>query len=382
MFGSRLQASFFRLQSSLRSLFAKKRKPKAHSVFSTSKKAPRPNSVVVFSVLGVAGAFQHQDVGWMVLDWLFFTTLLASQPEFDQGRFRYRCIRDVLPSFPDGTFLFGEAVCDRQRFRLPSCLFDERARKEEVFSAERFVNTTFLDIAAAASRVKPEDEFIILLVGYAGERTQNGENEFLLCVTTKGSRNGEAWLSKGQLEVASSMAFALRGRSKRACRALMTSACGRSAFSLCALPEEEQECGLVTPFPRTDRRPVGTLDEEMVRLPTSRPTLDSDRNALHLLVPRFMPIAKSLRRDKEDVECCRRFLDDHNSLRDGEIMDLASRLRSRHIQSVVVQLISNELGWSSRTVVLFLSYADAKSGELVVNEMKRRGCRLAILYFG
>jgi hypothetical protein len=86
-----------------------------------------------------------------------------------------------------------------------------------------------------------------------------------------------------------------------------------------------------------------------------------------------MPIAKSLRRDKEDVECCRRFLDDRNSLRDGEIMDLASRLRSRHIQSVVVQLISNELGWSSRTVVLFLSYADAKSGELVVNEMKEKG---------
>ncbi|KAJ7118738.1 hypothetical protein C8R44DRAFT_878294 [Mycena epipterygia] len=186
-----------------------------------------------------------------------------------------------------------EARCDRLRFRIPSCLFDEHVQKNEVFDAEDFVNSCFLDIAASASRVQPGQKFILLLIGH-GEPTHTGE--FQLCVTTKSNRLGEAWLSKRQLELA---VAECQGQVQVICNschsralespkwqlvcaagpnelaeALMISASGNvrgSAFSLCALAEVRQEQSIIIPFPRSEKRPVGTADSIMLELPSSPP---------------------------------------------------------------------------------------------------------------
>ncbi|KAJ7459920.1 hypothetical protein FB451DRAFT_1405798 [Mycena latifolia] len=380
------------------------------SVFSSNQPAPSSSPpIVLFSVLGVAGPLQNENAGRMILDWMIFTTLLASLAGFDGPRFRYRSIRDVIPLFPDQTFLFGEAGSDRLRFRVPSCLFDEHAQKNEVFDAEDFVCSCFLDIAASASRVQSGEKFILLLIGH-GERTRTGE--FRLCVTTESNRLGEAWLSKRQLELAVAECrgqitvicnschsgalesprwqFVCAAGPNELAEALTTSASGNvrgSAFSLCALAEVGQEQGLVMPFSRSETRPVGTADEDiyhltggsssMVTLVRISNRVDSARHRLHLLAPPFSPIPKSLRRDKQDADLCRRFLHDSKSLAEGEILDFASSLLTRHIQSVVIQLISMELGWSpSSNVTPFLSLEDANSGEFFIDEMIENGIPL------
>jgi hypothetical protein len=85
----------------------------------------------------------------------------------------------------------------------------------------------------------------------------------------------------------------------------------------------------------------------------------------------------NFRQDTRDADCCKRFLLDPRSLAEWEIVDLADTLHNRHIQSVVIQLISTELGWSPNlAVVPFLSIEDTKTGEPITKEMQRAGIPL------
>ncbi|KAJ6595753.1 hypothetical protein DFH09DRAFT_1410578 [Mycena vulgaris] len=411
------------LLSILGRLFRGKSKPTAKSAFSSTQSGPSSSPpIIFFSVLGVAGSLQNKDAGWMILDWMIFTTLLASQPGFDRPRFRYRLL-----------------------FPVPPCLFDERAQTKEVFDAEDFVNNCFLDIAASSSRVQPGEQFVLLLIGH-GKRSQTGD--FMLCVSTKSNRMGEAWLTKRQLESAvkkcrgqitvicnSCHSGALKSpRWQLVCvagpnelaEAFTTSASGNvrgSASSLCALAEVRQEqdheefliyesgnrfrhCGSEeSRRPWHEMLPIGLsqwLVDEVTTTPDNRSSdhcstanrlneiyhstggsslmvpisspVDSARHQLHLLAPMFSVIPKSLRRDSRDAERCQRFLHDSRSLAEGEIIDFFASLRNRLVHSVVVQLISRELGWySSPTVVSFLSLKDAISGEFVVDDMIENG---------
>jgi hypothetical protein len=331
------------------------------------------------------------------LDWILFTTLVVSQPGFDRSRFRYRAIRDPTPLFPDQTFLFGEPCCDRLRFRVPECLGDDNARKTESETAKRFVPSCRSDIAASASTVQPGERFILLLIGH-GEWTNSGE--FRLLVTTKQDRRGEAWITKDHLEVAVAQCqgevVVIYNSRRRHSEALESP----SWRLVCAAGPNEVAEALTTSAsgnvraripdnPCTDKQPTAVRLNEIYNYPHSTgcsfastvtllpDSLDVARKDLHLLTPAFSIIRMNFRRDTRDADCCKRFLSDSRSLTEGEILDLADTLRNRHTQSVVVQLISTELGWSPNlAVVPFLSIEDTKSGEFITKDMQRAGIPL------
>ncbi|KAJ7235851.1 hypothetical protein C8J57DRAFT_1571513 [Mycena rebaudengoi] len=294
-----------------------------------SSRSPAPAAIVVFSVLGVVGPIDHKDVGWMVADSLLFTTLLAAHPGFDGSRFRYRSIREVEAVFPRGTFLFGEAGCDRLRFRVPDCVLAEKNQQGEHLNADDFVEDVIHDLRASASQVKAGEKFVLILVEHGElERkdTNNGvpvgegaKSIFRFCISVAPGRQGEAYLTKARLEVAlktclgdilvvcnSCFSGALNSpRWKLICAAgpdeyadaLQTSSSGNvrgSVFGLCALAEVGHAQGVVIPVPRSEKRPAKTALKTMLKLPaahsftsTSRPLLTPSSSTV-LSMPAFV----------------------------------------------------------------------------------------------
>ncbi|KAJ7693600.1 hypothetical protein B0H17DRAFT_1199722 [Mycena rosella] len=446
--------SFFKRSRSRTSVAVSPQAPfrstRADSLSQESSSPASPPPIIFFSVLGVAGSLQDPDVEWMLHDWLIFTTLIASRPGFDPIRFRYRCIRDILPVFPDGTFLFGEAACDRLCFRIPPCMFDEHTHQIETSSAQDFVVGCLIDIVKCAYDVQPGEKLVLLLVGHG---TRDSTGQFNLCITTQSNSSGEAWLTKAQLEsaVEKCQGQVLVVWPTELAEALTASASGKvrgSAFSLCALAEVGYEQGIVIPVPRSERRPKGKTISDMPKLPASplphsfsgtsrlvhRPSsnrsatafLDSmlrkERRLIYKSEQSFrqhgftnntpwydeIPVAlsqsvvddvttptstagicpasvaragfrlldnpQSLRRDGTDAEYCARFLRDPSSLTEGQISDLISALRTRHIQSVVVQLIATNLGWTPNSrVAQFLALPEVTRGEPLSEDMVESG---------
>ncbi|KAJ6575391.1 hypothetical protein B0H19DRAFT_1254949 [Mycena capillaripes] len=124
----------------------------------------------------------------------------------------------------------------------------------------------------------------------------------------------------------------------------------------------------------------------LVKFPTA---LESAQNQLQLLSPSFAIIKKSFWWDGKDTELCTRFLDNPSALREGEIIDLASMLSTRHTHSVVVQLLARHLRWSSRVVTPFLTLEDGKTGQFVMDDMTKTistinnlGLNLMLFYNG
>ncbi|KAJ7484819.1 hypothetical protein B0H11DRAFT_2279525 [Mycena galericulata] len=355
-----------------------KRKPKGQGAAKTMPSSSASPAIVVFSVLGIVGPFNNENAGRMVLDSLLFTTLLAGHPGFDRRRFRYRSIRDVTSLCPDNTFLFGEAGCDRLGFRLPQCLFDDHANPNFVDTAKVFVDMCCEDISASASQVQPGEQFLLVLIGHG--QCARPTDEFVLCITTKSRRVGEAWLPKHRLENAvqnSCTSGALESPKWRLicaagptelADALATSASGNirgSVSSLCALAEDLSTACKLSEIhhPTCGLRTVPILG-----------CMESIQAQLHFLTPPFSSIRKSYRRDKQDDGLCQRFMHDAQSLAEGEIVDFCISLRTRHIQSVVVQLVSIRLGWCSTSKVTpFLSLVDAEPGERVIKDMVEEG---------
>ncbi|KAJ7454901.1 hypothetical protein B0H11DRAFT_254841 [Mycena galericulata] len=227
----------------------------------------------------------------MIHDFLSFSTLVTSCPSFDPARFRYRCIRNILPLFPDKTFLFGEAGAHRLRFHIPTCLYSTHTHNaEETLDAVDFVQDCLLDLAECARQVNRGETLALVLIGH-GRRKSNGE--FQLCITAKGNRDGEAWITKRHLERAlekcrgkivmycnachsgglrndSRWKLLAAAKPNELADALTTSASGNvrgTVFSLCTLAQVGREQGIVIPVPRSERRPPGT----MVKLPPSPP---------------------------------------------------------------------------------------------------------------
>ncbi|KAJ7484787.1 hypothetical protein B0H11DRAFT_2231465 [Mycena galericulata] len=358
----------------------------------------------------MVGPLENESASRMVIVSLLFTTLLAAQPGFDRPRFRYRSIRDVTSLCPDNTFLFGEAGSDRLCFRLPSCFFNDRANPNFVGSARDFVEKCFRDIRASASQVQPGEQLLLLLIGHGQIMMETGE--FLLCVTTRSGRRGQAWLPKHRLETAvehcagqvtlicnSCNSGALYSPKWRlVCAAGPTELADalnsapanvrESAFSLAEVRRARDLVPMLSP--RSEKKPVGIVEEDMVHgsneiyhskgcssMVTLIPIwdrIDFARTQLHILTPPFSLIPKSYRRDRQDDELCKRFMHYPGSLEDGEIVDLCISLRTRHIHSAVVQLASIRLGWCSTSIMTpFLSLKDAEPGERMIRDMVEEG---------
>ncbi|KAJ7261358.1 hypothetical protein B0H12DRAFT_349322 [Mycena haematopus] len=254
----------------------------------TSPATSPPPKITVFSVLAVGGRLEDRDAGWICIDWLLFSTLLARQPQFDLTKSRFLRIRGIGASFPDGKFSFGDAGCDRLTLPIPAFLLEDTAE----CTAQEFVETCYIELSFSASYVKPGELFIIVLAGHGEVR----HGCFRLCVSTLPQRGGEAWVTKTKLESVASRCLgevivisdschsgALKSSYwKLLCAAgptqmsdsLTTSESGKargSAFAFSTLAEIATSQGLSIPRPRLTPRPKEIPDEEIVPLPESPP---------------------------------------------------------------------------------------------------------------
>ncbi|KAJ6604830.1 hypothetical protein DFH09DRAFT_1300981 [Mycena vulgaris] len=199
----------------------------------------------------------------------------------------------MLPYFPDGNFVFGEAACERMRWPVPECLYDRKPKAHE--SADAFAAECPFAIEAAASTVMKGETFILVVVGH-GTKTHDGR--FRLCISTAGDRNTEAFITKEQLEeravkdcqgdvlvicnschsgALQSSHWQLLSASggDEYAEALTASASDYvrgSAFAWCLLAGAAQEQGITIPKPRSQKRPSNCDINNFTELPSSPPT--------------------------------------------------------------------------------------------------------------
>ncbi|KAJ7581405.1 hypothetical protein C8J56DRAFT_264136 [Mycena floridula] len=373
-------------------LFLKKKKRATNSLFSVSPPATpssnseSPSTLVLVSVLSIAGPLTISDAGWMVTDYVMFVALLASQPGFDRSRFQHCSIRDILCHFPDRTFIFGEAGCDRLQFPIPPCFFDHIEEQDSQLSAKEFGTLCICNITVAALQIKPGEKLILLLIG-RGARTSQGE--FLLCISTQSNRKAEGYISKRELEITVAQC---QGDILLICNSCHSGALQSPRWQLICVPGPHEladaltayvrgpagrKQSLVLPFPRAEKRPYhDAKDSSTVTLVSAAPHLG--REKLNLLAPDYslLPNYHHLR-EGIDAGRCVRYQSDPDCLEEREIFDLVYFLYSRNIQSVVAQLIAVKLGWwSSLRLVSFISLEDAKIGKWIAPQMIENGIPL------
>ncbi|KAJ7581230.1 hypothetical protein C8J56DRAFT_1168763 [Mycena floridula] len=285
-------------------------------VLSISPMAPK---FVVFSILSVAGPLENRDSGWMMTDWSLFMTLFASQPGFDASRLQYRTIRNILPHFPDGRFIFGEGGCDRLNIPIPQCIASDIENQPELEAAV-FAAACIHGLITAASKVKSGEKLVLLLIGH-GVRYKS---EFRLCISTTSGRDAEAYITKGQLEFAVmdcrgdvlvvcnscysrglestrwELVCASGAHEEAEALAISASGCVRgSAFAVCALAAAGQEQGIVLPLPRSDPQPLATSSLPMAQLPDSPPPHSFTLLSRPLAIPSSQPMSSFVNRMKK-----------------------------------------------------------------------------------
>ncbi|KAJ7785687.1 hypothetical protein B0H16DRAFT_1883 [Mycena metata] len=274
------------------------------------------------------GPLEERDCGWMVHDMLLWVRLISAQPEFLRPRFISRSIRDPLPLFPSGSFIFGEAGCDRLKFSVPACLYDQQTKRVELLNDADFVDSCLSDLTKAAARVQPGQRFYLLMIGHG---VISVDGEFALCVNSTGGRDGLAFIPTRRLKLALSdcagevtiicnachSGALVQGNppwrllcaagAKQLSESLAASASGvvrGSAFTHSALAVVGQEHGLVTPSPRHDRRPKGTKQVEMAILPSAPPdhSFSTPRRHIHSPAPTCsVPLFISRMREHEQL---------------------------------------------------------------------------------
>ncbi|KAJ7259591.1 hypothetical protein B0H12DRAFT_1232062 [Mycena haematopus] len=272
--------------------------------------------MTAFSILGITGSLHDENAGWLITDWLLFSTILASQPNFDATRSRFWSMTDIKTTFPDGKFTFGDAGCDRLTMSIPAPLLKTSAKR----TADKFAEECVWSMMASAGRVNPGEVFVIVLAGH-GE-LHNGE--FRLCIDALPRRRGQAWIYKTQLEKAANECAGRVIIISNSCRSgalesslwhlicaagpdehhelsdsLTTSESGKvrgSTFAYCLLSEVAASQGITIPVARSTPRPPDSFPNDIFPLPISQPA-HSFSSSTRPVYPSFQhPVAVLVKR--------------------------------------------------------------------------------------
>nr|GAT54827.1 predicted protein [Mycena chlorophos] len=271
----------------------------------------------------------------MVLDYLMILTKLLAPSACDLSRFQHLEVQDIRPYFPDKTFTFSEASCDRLVWPLPASFTDPKATMGYA-SVNNFVADFPHRLRDAAMSVREHETFVIVLVGQGVVH----EDLFFLCVTSTGrsGRKEEARISKTEFE------YAVKDCKGRI--VLVANPCYSDAL----------------------RSPLWTLrcagaaliqlrSEHIADAPTIRAQLD-------VLAPGYADLDNSFYwSEGRDCELCRHYLIDPSSVADDTARALVIRLRSRNAQAVAMQCVAKKLGWVAN--VQTVPYFALRLGKMV-----------------
>ncbi|KAJ7643956.1 hypothetical protein FB45DRAFT_896515 [Roridomyces roridus] len=146
------------------------------------------------------GGERLQHANWMVSDYLMITTLLAAHKKFDPHRFRHFEISDLQVHHPNGSFIFGEAGCDRLIYPVPPCLLNKTS---DYADAGEFMGGVLLSLQSLSATIRESETLVLVIIGHGDrERLRGGEQTFRLIISTDGTANASGYIRQWQFEAA------------------------------------------------------------------------------------------------------------------------------------------------------------------------------------